>query len=201
MIRVCDRYGRERDNRTIKRQWTRIDRHNVTAAFSMRATCEICGFKYNIQHIIVVTMIMCVLFVYVVLFTEWNNTETFEMSFFSSLHQIVTSGVANLNLSPKRFSLSKESGTDGDEATGTASATAASSRSASTGSVSGIPRIVTPQGSGGSRSSGPRRTGSFRQISQPRNPLAFCRRKSSWPEIDQSASSGWVAKSNPLKKK
>lgn len=114
------------------------------------------------------------------------------MSFFSSLHQIVTSSVANLNLSPKRFSLSKESGTDGDEATATmiASATATSSRSASTGSVSGIPRIVTPQGSGGPRSSGPRRTGSFRQISQPRNPTAFCRRKCSWPEIDQSASSG-----------
>ncbi|XP_050539077.1 BAI1-associated protein 3 isoform X2 [Daktulosphaira vitifoliae] len=114
------------------------------------------------------------------------------MSFFTSLHQIVTSSVANLNLSPKRFSLSKESGTDGEEAAALAAATASSSRSASTGSVSGIPRIVTPQGiSGGSRSSGgPRRTGSFRQISQPRNPQAFCRRRQSWPEIDQNATSG-----------
>ncbi|XP_025193246.1 BAI1-associated protein 3 isoform X2 [Melanaphis sacchari] len=116
------------------------------------------------------------------------------MSFFSSLHQIVTSSVANLNLSPKRFSLSKESGPDGDDATAAvaAASTATSSRSASTGSVSGIPRIVTPQGNGGScaRSSGPRRTGSFRQISQPRNPMAFCRRRNSWPEIDQTATSG-----------
>lgn len=116
------------------------------------------------------------------------------MSFFSSLHQIVTSSVANLNLSPKRFSLSKESGPDSDDTTIPmgVGATATSSRSASTGSVSGIPRIVTPQGNGGSgtRSSGPRRTGSFRQISQPRNPMAFCRRSSSWTEIDQTASSG-----------
>ncbi|XP_050430788.1 BAI1-associated protein 3 isoform X3 [Adelges cooleyi] len=115
------------------------------------------------------------------------------MSFFTSLHQIVTSGVAQLSLSPKRFSLSKESGADGEEAAVAAAAAASSSRSASTGSVSGIPRIVTPQGSGsgGPRSSGgPRRTGSFRQISQPRNPQAFCRRRQSWPEIDQNASSG-----------
>lgn len=127
-------------------------------------------------------------------YLEWSDSrkDTDKMSFFSSLHQIVTSGVANLNLSPKRFSLSKEPGTDGDEAAvaAAAAATATSSRSASTGSVSGIPRIVTPQGSGGGngpRSSGPRRTGSFRQISQPRNPMAFCRRRSSWPEIDQTA--------------
>lgn len=125
---------------------------------------------------------------------EVIHTITNKMSFFSSLHQIVTSSVANLNLSPKRFSLSKESGPDGDDATAAvvAASTATSSRSASTGSVSGIPRIVTPQGNGGScaRSSGPRRTGSFRQISQPRNPMAFCRRRNSWPEIDQTASSG-----------
>lgn len=114
------------------------------------------------------------------------------MSFFSSLHQIVTSGVANLNLSPKRFSLSKESGSDvSDDSAAVMASTAMSSRSASTGSVGGIPRIVTPQGGGGGpRLSGPRRTGSFRQISQPRNPMAFCMRRSSWPEIDQTASSG-----------
>ncbi|VVC39810.1 Mammalian uncoordinated homology 13, subgroup, domain 2,Mammalian uncoordinated homology 13, domain 2,C2 [Cinara cedri] len=114
------------------------------------------------------------------------------MSFFTSLHQIVTSSVANLNLSPKRFSLSKEAGADGDDPTPVPGVVPGpSSRSASTGSVSGIPRIVTPQGSGGGpRSTGPRRTGSFRQISQPRNPMAFCRRRPSWPEIDQTASSG-----------
>lgn len=39
-----------------------------------------------------------------------------KMSFFNSLQQMVSSGVANLTLSPKRFSFSKEStGSQGSE--------------------------------------------------------------------------------------
>lgn len=48
------------------------------------------------------------------------------MSFFNSLQQYVSDSVANLSLSPKRFSFSRED-----------SATSASGRSGSTGSVTG----------------------------------------------------------------
>ncbi|XP_066902110.1 BAI1-associated protein 3 isoform X2 [Halyomorpha halys] len=107
------------------------------------------------------------------------------MSFFNSLQQMVSSGVANLSLSPKRLSLSKESGAEA-----AAAARAAAERSAS---VPGVPRVQPPppsrrrtidQGT-------PRRQGSFRRPSSPqRQPLVFCRRRLSWPEVDQQATSG-----------
>ncbi|KAK9502935.1 hypothetical protein O3M35_011615 [Rhynocoris fuscipes] len=90
------------------------------------------------------------------------------MSFFSSLQQMVSSGVANLSLSPKRLS---------------------------SASVPGFPRVVPPPGTPCRRKTidqGPRRTGSFRgpPSPQPRQPLVFCRRRLSWPEVDQQATSG-----------
>lgn len=42
------------------------------------------------------------------------------MSFFNSLQQYVTSGVAGLGLSPRRFSLSRQESTEPPAATGTA---------------------------------------------------------------------------------
>ncbi|XKL63072.1 hypothetical protein PGB90_005436 [Kerria lacca] len=117
------------------------------------------------------------------------------MSFFNSLQQYVTSSVANLSLSPKRFSLSKESSSECSEDFANASA----SRSASTGSVSstfGYPKVVPSPGSTSSPSRRktlecPKKMVSFRQPStQQKQTVMFCRRRLSWPEMDQQATSG-----------
>jgi BAI1-associated protein 3 len=168
-----------------------------------------------------------------------------KMSFFNSLQQYVTSSVANLSLSPKRFSLSRDSSGEGStDGTGshaplTPGPTGSpGGRSASAGSVivspavhigpsglHGFPKVVPPPGTvtpPHSRSlsarrrtlecppppglvlppgaSPPRRLGSFRKSSQQattpgsavmsRQPFMFCRRRQSWPEIDQQATSG-----------
>lgn len=147
------------------------------------------------------------------------------MSFFNSLLQNVSNSVANLNLSPKRFSLSKESGGEGpgipiiEEPPGAA---VSSQQRGSTGSVGGgsglsFPKPMASPGAVGATSivpipgqataasgqmlctsprraktlDGPKRVGSFRQMStQQRQPLMFCRRRLSWPEIDPHATSG-----------
>ncbi|KAJ4427891.1 hypothetical protein ANN_23899 [Periplaneta americana] len=176
------------------------------------------------------------------------------MSFFNSLQQYVTSSVANLSLSPKRFSLSRDSSAEGSTdgtgshppltpgATGSCSSVT-SGRSASAGNVvvspahsgpsmlHGFPKVVPPPGTvtpphGRSLSARrrtlecppppglvlppgagpPRRLGSFRKSNQQqqqqqqattpgsaglgRQPLMFCRRRQSWPEVDQQATSG-----------
>uniref|UniRef100_A0A8D8TBQ9 BAI1-associated protein 3 n=1 Tax=Cacopsylla melanoneura TaxID=428564 RepID=A0A8D8TBQ9_9HEMI len=142
------------------------------------------------------------------------------MSFFNSLLQNVSNSVANLNLSPKRFSLSKESGGEGpgipiiEEPPGCA---VSAQQRGSTGSVGGgtgsaFPKPL-PSPSGAAATSigvpaacggqmlasprraktldGPKRVGSFRQMSTvQRQPLMFCRRRLSWPEIDPQATSG-----------
>lgn len=177
-----------------------------------------------------------------------------KMSFFNSLQQYVTSSVANLSLSPKRFSLSRDSSgegsTDGTGShppltpgpTGSISGIVTGGRSASAGNVivspaahsgpsvlHGFPKVVPPPGTvtpPHSRSLSvrrrtlecppppglvlppgtgpPRRLGSFRKTTQQqqqhattpgsagisRQPLMFCRRRQSWPEVDQQATSG-----------
>lgn len=179
------------------------------------------------------------------------------MSFFNSLQQYVTSSVANLSLSPKRFSLSRDSSHEGNAdgagnhppltpgATGSSSGSGSitSGRSASAGNVivspahggpsvlHGFPKVVPPPGTvtpPHSRSLStrrrtlecppppglvlppgagpPRRLGSFRKNTQQqqqqqqattpgsagigRQHLMFCRRRQSWPEVDQQATSG-----------
>lgn len=59
------------------------------------------------------------------------------MSFFNSLQQMVTSSVANLSLSPKRFSFSKESSGE-PAAVEEGAVAAAGARSAS---VPGFPKV------------------------------------------------------------
>ncbi|XP_067004225.1 uncharacterized protein [Anabrus simplex] len=160
------------------------------------------------------------------------------MSFFNSLQQYVTSSVANLSLSPKRFSLSRESSNgSGDMPPASpgisgAGSTSGGGRSASTGNATvppvtassvlhGFPKVVPPPGTvtpPHSRSLSarrktlecppvpglvlppgagpPRRLGSFRKQHQHSQPgpapakLMFCRRRQSWPEVDQQATSG-----------
>lgn len=112
------------------------------------------------------------------------------MSFFNSLQQYVTSSVANLSLSPKRFSLSKEPGATPPEVTEESGGSGG--RSAS---IPGFPKVVPAPGTltppRRRTIEGPRRVGSFRQPSHhARQPLAFCRRRLSWPEVDQQATSG-----------
>ncbi|XP_072156728.1 BAI1-associated protein 3 isoform X1 [Bemisia tabaci] len=119
------------------------------------------------------------------------------MSFFNSLQQYVTSSVANLSLSPKRFSLSKESSSE-IPSVGSEEGNGNGSRSGSTGSVNapplGFPKVVPPPGTSTPPRrrtlEGPKRTGSFKQASQHRRPLFFCKRRLSWPEVDQQATSG-----------
>lgn len=66
------------------------------------------------------------------------------MSFFSSLQQYVTSGVAGLGLSPRRFSLSRqESHETGGTAAGGAQGTS-SSQSAQPQSATDKPNTATP---------------------------------------------------------
>ncbi|XP_065210917.1 BAI1-associated protein 3 isoform X2 [Planococcus citri] len=118
------------------------------------------------------------------------------MSFFNSIQQYVTSSVANLSLSPKRFSLSKESSSEcPTEDFGNASA----GRSASTGSVSsipGFPKVVPSPGVSTTPSRRktleyPKKMVSFRQPTTSAKPsVMFCRRRLSWPEVDQQATSG-----------
>lgn len=116
------------------------------------------------------------------------------MSFFNSIQQYVTSSVANLSLSPKRFSLSKESSSECAEDFANPSA----GRSASTGSVSsipGFPKVVPSPGvSTPSRRKTleyPKKMVSFRQPTTLQKPtIMFCRRRLSWPEVDQQANSG-----------
>lgn len=120
------------------------------------------------------------------------------MSFFNSLQQYVTSSVANLSLSPKRFSLSKESSAEGPEDFG--GPPGAAGRSASTGSVSsipGFPKVVPSPGVVSSPSRRktlecPKKMVSFRQSStqQQRQTYKYCKRRLSWPEIDQQQTSG-----------
>lgn len=134
------------------------------------------------------------------------------MSFFNSLLQNVSNSVANLNLSPKRFSLSKESGTEGPGIPIIEEPPGSGGPRGSTGSVgggSGLKPLASPCASAATTSiagaasgqvlsprraktlDGPKRVGSFRQMStQQRQPLMFCRRRLSWPEIDPQATSG-----------
>ncbi|KAK7592921.1 hypothetical protein V9T40_007673 [Parthenolecanium corni] len=119
------------------------------------------------------------------------------MSFFNSLQQYVTSSVANLSLSPKRFSLSKESSAEGAE---DLNPPGAAGRSASTGSVSsipGFPKVVPSPGvvvcsSRRKTLECPKKMVSFRQSStqQQRQIYKYCKRRLSWPEIDQQQTSG-----------
>lgn len=60
------------------------------------------------------------------------------MSFFNSLQQMVTSSVANLSLSPKRFSFSKESSGEAAAAVEEGAVAPAGARSAS---VPGFPKV------------------------------------------------------------
>lgn len=115
------------------------------------------------------------------------------MSFFNSIQQYVTSSVANLSLSPKRFSLSKESSAEGPDDFGNPTA----GRSASTGSVSsipGFPKVVPAPGvttpSRRKTLECPKKMVSFRHQSAQQKPVMFCRRRLSWPEVDQQATSG-----------
>ncbi|XP_047112033.1 wiskott-Aldrich syndrome protein family member 2-like [Schistocerca piceifrons] len=152
------------------------------------------------------------------------------MSFFNSLQQYVTSSVANLSLSPKRFTRGGSgSSTEGEQAP--AAAPPPSPRSSSAGNVQhGFPKVVPPPGTVSSRrrtlecasalqvgaagaaaavpgalglppGHAPRRQGSFRrqqqQLQHPRPPLMFCRRRQSWPEVDQQATSGSAAEEPP----
>lgn len=142
------------------------------------------------------------------------------MSFFNSLQQYVSSGVANLSLSPKRFSLSRDNSSGGNytDISPSEHINATSGRSASTGNVittgsnstvHGFPKVVPPPGTTspfprvrrrtiecppgpGSLDvpTTPRRVGSFRHQRPVRTPLMFCRRRQSWPEFDQQATSG-----------
>ncbi|XP_063228828.1 BAI1-associated protein 3 [Bacillus rossius redtenbacheri] len=127
------------------------------------------------------------------------------MSFFNSLQQYVSSGVASLSLAPKRFSLGREAAAP--EAAAAAAAAGAAARSSSAGHVpphSGFPKVVPPPGTvtppHGRHLSArrltvdgppPARAGSFRKPPPGggRQPLMFCRRLS-WPEVDQQATSG-----------
>ncbi|KAJ9585639.1 hypothetical protein L9F63_002559, partial [Diploptera punctata] len=133
----------------------------------------------------------------------------------------VEESVANLSLSPKRFSLSRDSSNEG-RATGSSTTvtsgpsglhgfpkvvpppgtvTPPHSRSLSTRrrtlECPSAPNLVLPPGAGP-----PRRLGSFRKNTQQqqqqattpgsagRQHLMFCRRRQSWPEVDQQATSG-----------
>ncbi|KAL0270923.1 UNVERIFIED_CONTAM: hypothetical protein PYX00_008194 [Menopon gallinae] len=139
------------------------------------------------------------------------------MSFLNSLQQYVSSGVASLSLSPKRFSLGRDHSSGGCGERDLSPEPVNSGRSASTGNVIasggaaayGFPKVVPPPGTtspflrarrktieGPPGSSGldvpmtPRRVGSFRHQRPARTPLMFCRRRQSWPEFDQQATSG-----------
>lgn len=143
------------------------------------------------------------------------------MSFFNSLQQYVSSGVANLSLNSKRFSLSRDNSSPGNEPeiTHPEHLGAGTGRSASAGNVisagstpicasHGFPKVVPTQGVspfprvrrktiecppgpvGLTIPTTPRRVGSFRHHRTSRAPLAFCRRRQSWPEFDQQATSG-----------
>ncbi|XP_043289714.1 BAI1-associated protein 3 isoform X2 [Venturia canescens] len=148
------------------------------------------------------------------------------MSFFNSLQQYVSDSVANLGLSPKRFSFSREDST-GDQSgrtgsTGSVTSTTNSNVTSQSTTPHGFPKVVPPpgtvtpaahapflstrrrtldctSGSGlsvhpatGGGAVSPRRQGSFRRNVAPndRPPLAFCRRRPSWPEVDIQATSG-----------
>lgn len=144
-----------------------------------------------------------------------------KMSFFNSLHQYVSTGVANLSLNTKRFSLSRDNSSSGNysDISPSEHISAASGRSASTGNVisagttnstsHGFPKVVPTQGAvspfprarrktiecppgptGLTVPTTPRRVGSFRHQRPVRAPLMFCRRRQSWPEFDQQATSG-----------
>lgn len=134
------------------------------------------------------------------------------MSFFNSLQQYVSSGVASLSLSPKRFSLSRQGSSSGegptDASPGSRSGSIGSAAAPSTahgypkvvplpGTTSPIPRVrrrtlECPPVPGLVVPNTPRRVGSFRHQRPARTPLMFCRRRQSWPEFDQQATSGWV---------
>ncbi|XP_055846829.1 BAI1-associated protein 3 [Episyrphus balteatus] len=141
------------------------------------------------------------------------------MSFFSSLQQYVTSGVAGLGLGNRRFSLSRQDSSEDKSGTGAASGTAGGGTSVSGANstnataaphVHGFPKVVPPPGTTPAQNLSsrrqsraleclvPPRTGSFRQRSSPvhqpapqdRPPLAFCKRRLSWPEVDPRSTSG-----------
>ncbi|XP_024086156.1 BAI1-associated protein 3 isoform X2 [Cimex lectularius] len=112
------------------------------------------------------------------------------MSFFSSLQQMVSSGVANLSLSPKRHSISKESGGSGPPPP-------VGANEARSASIPGFPRLIPPHPAAAPvrrktiDQSSTRR--SFKGNQEPpgsRQPLVFCRRRLSWPEVDLQATSG-----------
>ncbi|KAG5680215.1 hypothetical protein PVAND_009740 [Polypedilum vanderplanki] len=143
------------------------------------------------------------------------------MSFFSSLVANVTSGVANLGLGSRRFSLSRQDSNEGNVADLSGAKTVATPPSITVTSTSnlstqhGFPKVVPspsasigqvpssslrrPSSRGTIETMVPSRQGSFRQQQrhspvQPvaaldRPPLAFCKRRMSWPEIDASSTS------------
>ncbi|XP_037044605.1 BAI1-associated protein 3 isoform X2 [Bradysia coprophila] len=130
------------------------------------------------------------------------------MSFFNSLQQYVTSGVAGLGLSPRRFSLSRQESTEPSQPQPATDKKETNSTQPHHGfpKVIPAPGTVTPPQSQGSirRQSraleclAPPRKGSFRQrhspVHQPtppdRPPLVFCKRRLSWPEVDPTSTSG-----------
>ncbi|KAK6632629.1 hypothetical protein RUM43_013397 [Polyplax serrata] len=149
------------------------------------------------------------------------------MSFFNSLQQYVSSGVANLSLNSKRFSLSRDNSSGSSNPTDTNSQEQTGVDSARSGSIGnamspapspgnattshGFPKVVPttqcaisspfprtrrktiecPPGPMGLHvPTTPRRVGSFRHQRPARAPLMFCRRRQSWPEFDQQATSG-----------
>lgn len=123
------------------------------------------------------------------------------MSFFNSLQQYVSSGVASLTLSPKRFSLSREGSTSADAPPESACGPPSPAHGYPKvvplpGATSPIPRVrrrtleCPPGGTGLGIPTTPRRVGSFRHQRPARTPLMFCRRRQSWPEFDQQATSG-----------
>ena len=141
------------------------------------------------------------------------------MSFFNSLQQYVSTGVANLSLNSKRFSLSRDNSSSGNnysDVSPSENINASSDKISSTGNAPpppppahGFPKVVPTQGVVSSFPRArrktiecppgmnelaipttPRRVGSFRHQRPPRAPLMFCRRRQSWPEFDQQATSG-----------
>ncbi|GLV43825.1 hypothetical protein CBL_11595 [Carabus blaptoides fortunei] len=134
------------------------------------------------------------------------------MSFFSSLQEYVSSSVAGLSLSPKRFSLGRAdtetAPTQQHQSSITDTSPNAGSRSSSTdGGTHGFPKVVPTPGTTALvqnrrrtlecllPSTTQRRPGSFRQQRQPKmytdkTQHTFCCRRLSWPDMDHQVISG-----------
>ncbi|CAG9822327.1 unnamed protein product [Phaedon cochleariae] len=121
------------------------------------------------------------------------------MSFLNSLSEYVTNSVAGLNLSPKRFSLTRTETTD------PAHSPAPSRSNSGDTNTPGFPKVVPSPGAVAPAQrrrstlecpappAPGRRPGSFRQRATratPERPPTFCCRRQSWPEIDHQVCSG-----------